>query len=289
MLPELKEIEKTPGYRWYESGQSAYGGPLLRLYQRLDQMFQRWAGTYGASEYLFPPFIPATALARLDYFRSFPHLITFPAVLRAENENLERFAKGTPLDAQGELHPTELGPIRDVLTPAACYHCYLLLQGERLSQARYLTTRAQCFRHEAYYRPMERQWSFSMREIVCVGGAEEVKAFLVDARARAERFFEKIGLPIAWETASDPFFNPATNPKYLAQRLDPVKTEMVFGKLAIGSVNFHRNYFGEAFQIGRDGREAFSGCIAFGLDRWIFTWISRFGQDERDWPSIELE
>src|SRR5438874_9913215 len=35
----------------------------------------------------------------------------------------------------------------------------------------YVTTRAACFRRESYYRPLQRQWSFSMREIVCLGTA----------------------------------------------------------------------------------------------------------------------
>jgi hypothetical protein len=63
---------------------------------------------------------------------------------------------------------------------------------------------------------------------------------------------------------------------------------MVFqGRLAIGSVNFHRNYFGEAFEISRDGREAFSGCVAFGLERWIYAFLERFGMNESDWPDFD--
>jgi len=87
-------------------------------------------------------------------------------------------------------------------------------------------------------------------------------------------------MPVEFQNATDPFFNPSKNPKYLMQKLDPVKTEMIFdGKLAIGSLNFHRNYFGEAFQISRDGKEAFSGCVAFGLERWIYALVHTFGTD----------
>jgi hypothetical protein len=60
---------------------------------------------------------------------------------------------------------------------------------------------------------------------------------------------------------------------------------MVFREgLAIGSVNFHRNYFGEAFGISREGKEAFSGCVAFGIERWIYAWLTRFGPRAKDWP-----
>src|SRR6185369_13996078 len=148
----------------------------------------------------------------------------------------------------GEIGLTRAAPIRDVLTPAACYHFYVAFQGETLAAPRHVTTRATCFRREEFYAPLERQWSFSMREIVCLGTSDEVQAFLARREAAAEAAWKRIGLDVEWKVATDPFFNAPRNPKALAQRLDPLKREMVFGgALAIGSSNFHRNAFGEAF------------------------------------------
>lgn len=284
---KLIDYDDMPGYRWLENGQSALTGDLLELYQRLDQLFVRWAAECGAREYLFPTFIPARELAKVDYFRSFPHLITCPVTLDADTENLKRFADGQPIDANGNIQLTQTAPIRDVLTPAACYHFYIHFQGDTLDKPRYLTTRATCFRREAYYAPLERQWGFSMREIVCIGSVDEVKEFLARYRERLDCFAKDIGLPVKWENATDPFFDPSSNPKYLCQKLDPVKTEMVFqNRLPIGSVNFHRNYFGEAFQIKRCGKEAFSGCVAFGIERWVMAFLTRFGSKPSDWPNL---
>ncbi len=241
------DVRSLPGYRWDESGQSVLSGALLDLYRRIDNMFLRWAGDCQAPEFFFPTFISAHELGNLDYFRSFPN----------------------------------------VLTPAACYHFYVLFQGQTLEEPRYVTTRATCFRRENHYLPLERQWNFSMREIVCIGSSDEVKSFLARYREKVDAFFRSVNLPIQWDAATDPFFNPSRNPKFLAQRLDPVKTEMVFKTgLAIGSVNFHRNYFGEAFQISREGQDAFSGCVAFGIERWIFAFINHFGPNPEDWPDL---
>lgn len=279
------DLTTLAGYHWHENGQSSFSGALLRLYRKLDHLFLTWAEAYQAVEYLFPTFIPARELGKLDYFRSFPHLVTFPVTLESSDENLKKFTGGEPLDAEGKIHLTQTTPICDVLTPAACYHFYMLFQGETLEAPRTVTTRATCFRRETQYAPLERQWSFSMREVVCLGTSEEVKAFLRSFQDSLDQFFKRIGLPIAWENATDPFFNPSRNPKYLAQKLDPVKTEMIFdGKLSIGSINFHRNYFGEAFKISREGKEAFSGCVAFGVERWIYAFLKRFGPDEEGWP-----
>ena len=278
----------VPGLRWMENGQASLSEPLLGLERRLENLFLSWAAAEGAAEHRFPTFLPARELGKLDYFRSFAHLVTFPVALDPEKANLDRFVRGEPLSADGEIQPTRLAPIRDVLTPAACYHFYVAFQGESLAAPRHVTTRATCFRREAFYAPLERQWSFSMREIVCIGTSDEVRAFLGRREAAVEALWRGIDLPIEWKHATDPFFDPSRNPKHLAQKLDPVKREMVFqDRLAVGSSNFHRNYFGEAFGIRRAGEDAFSGCIAFGIERWILAILTRFGPDPAAWPDLE--
>lgn len=288
-LHESDASELATAYGGYGNGHVALTGARLKLFQTLDRMFIAWADQCDAREYHFPSMIPARELNKIGYFKSFPHHLTFPASLAQDDDTLSEFVGQNALDANGKILFGACGcaPVDSVLTPAACYHFYVNFQNEVLSQPRYVTTRATCFRKEKHYAPLRRQWSFSMREIVCLGTASEVTEFLDAHRRKVQQFFEKIGLPIRWEGATDAFFNPSSNPKYLAQKLDPVKTEMVFGDdLAIGSVNFHRNYFGEAFKISRAGEEAFSGCIAFGLERWILAFISHFGEDPDAWPEL---
>lgn len=192
----MVSFNKLAGGHWLENGQTSLSGSLLALYRRLDQLFLRWAADYKAAEYRFPALIPAKELAKLDYFRSFPHLVTFAATLDGAEENLKQFAESGPLNSEGEIRLTAQAPIRDVLTPAACYHFYIRFQGETLAAPRYVTTRATCFRREAFYSPLERQWSFSMREIVCLGTSEEVKTFITECQSKVERFFKDIQLPV---------------------------------------------------------------------------------------------
>ena len=278
-----------PDLGWYENGQSVLGGPLLELSRRLDSLFVRWSEECGAEEVRYPTFIPAEALHKLDYFHSFPHLATFPVTLDSDESNLKAFADGKPMTKSGAVRLTETAPVKDVLTPAACFHVYVGLRGQALSKPRFLTTVATCFRREVEYLPLQRQWSFHMREIVCVGAEDEVRGFLERYRERVGGFIDKTKLPVQWEVATDPFFSPARNPKYLMQKIQPVKTEMVFEeRLAIGSINFHRNFFGEAFDITRNGAHAFSGCVAFGLERWLYAFLKVYGPDPRNWPGEEF-
>jgi seryl-tRNA synthetase len=272
----------SPGVHWNDNGYATFTGLALKLYYKLDSLFSGWAEQWNATTYHVPSFISATEMQKIDYFRSFPHLITFPVTLQNEQENLLEFAKQ---DLDESITLTASVPIRNILTPAACYHFFILLQQQSFDSPQYLTTRGSCFRNETHYSPLERQWNFSMREIVCIGTMQDVNVFLSSMRNTLQNYFSSIALPIEWIEATDPFFNPAANPKYLAQILEPVKTEMLFEKrLAIGSVNLHRNFFGETFRIQCNGREAFSGCLAFGVERWMYAFLSHFGPHEDSWP-----
>jgi len=275
------------------AGQSVVHGPLLRLERALDAVFTSWAHDDGADEYRFPAFIEARHLQRLDYFHSFPHLVTFPVALDDAAANIELFRQTGAPGRDGVVHLTERAPVQHVVTPAACYHIYVELEGQTLEKPRVVTTRNTCCRRESHYVSLERQWTFSMREIVCIGTADEVERFLAAAAARLTRFVERLGLPVAWEGATDPFFNPTKNPKFLFQKLEPVKRELVFDeRLAIASTNFHRDYFGEAFKMTRpdaDGnaKALCSGCIAFGIERWLSAIVHTHGSDPRAWPNVE--
>jgi seryl-tRNA synthetase len=277
--------------RWSESGCISLSGPLLDLFQQLDRFFLKIASQVSAQEFYFPTMIPVKTLKRIDYFKSFPHLIHFTVSLQMQEDNLREFSN-SPFNEKGEIQLTQTSPVCDCLTPAACYHFYSFFEGQDLSETRFLTTRAFCYRQETHYQPLRRQRNFNMREIVCLGKPEEVKAFLQKYHSLMEGFFTKLGFPVQFEVATDPFFDPTQNPKFIMQTLDPVKKEMVFGlgtekELSLGSVNFHKNYFGEAFSIKCQGEEAFSGCVAFGMERWIWAWMEVFGEDPAKWPSLE--
>jgi len=285
-------LPAVAGLRWSANGQATLSGPLLDLAERLDRRFLALARRWAPEELRFPALIPAAELERIDYFRSFPHLATFPTCLAADEANLESFRTGEPVSARGEVRLTRLAPVGDVLTPAACYHLYVHHFGARFDGPRYFTTSNTCFRRETHYVPLERQWSFTMREVVCMGSAEEVRHFLDAARADLDELTAELALPVAWDLATDPFFRPSRNPKYLMQRIDPTKHELMFdGRLAISSANLHHDHFGRAFDIrwasGRElaGEPVHTACLAFGLERWLAAVVHRFGPEPAAWPS----
>lgn len=116
-----------------------------------------------------------------------------------------------------------------------------------------------------------------MREIVCIGSLDAVQDHLSSFKQQILNFTMEIGLPLEVQVASDPFYQPQGS-KAMMQKNFPVKEEFVYGgSVAIASVNFHRNFFGERCDIRTaDGQPAFSGCVAFGLERWFHALFDHF-------------
>lgn len=276
----------APGLAWAPNGQATLSGPLLTLADRLDRRFLALASRWDAEELRFPTFIAAAELERIDWFRSFPHLATFPVSLAPDEPNLDRFTAGDPL-VDGAVQLADLAPVRDVCTPAACYHLYAHHRGADFDGPRWFTTKATCFRREDHYEPLERQWSFTMREVVCMGTAGEAAGFLDEAAALVDELTTALGLELRWDLATDPFFRPSANPQYLMQRIDPTKHELLFDdRLAIASRNLHHDHFGRAFSIERDGAPVHTACLAFGVERWLAAFVRQFGPDEAGWPEV---
>jgi seryl-tRNA synthetase len=265
--------------RWHASGQASLTGPLLRLAGHADAAFLQLAGVWGAEAERHPATLPASVLRKTGYLRSFPHQATFAVGL--DPGALGEFAADPDQDPRAFL-----GAATEILTPAACYHLYPAHEGEALAEPLYLTTVNTCYRRETAYVPLRRQWSFTMREIVCLGSAGETARFVEKTTQAVSMLLEMAGLNVTWEHATDPFFQPEQNPAFLLQKLTPVKHEAIYGDLAISSSNLHHEHFGEAFGITRAGEDARSACVAFGLERWLFAILDTHGEDPRSWPDL---
>ncbi len=283
----MLNLNQVSGLQVSKDQQTILNGPMLRLARRIDQLFTHWAGGFSAEEFIYSPLMPIEQLHKIDYFSSFPHTSLFPISLRQTDDNLNQFAQ-SPISPNGELQLTETTPPRHILTPAACFHAYLFLEDQQLPKAQYFTVKGTCFRRENNNRPLERQNAFTMREVICVGSKSEVQFFLNKLTDQVTSFIEHWSFPVKKEHATDSFFNPSKNPRFIIQKVAPLKQEMIYNeRLAIGSVNFHQNTFGLAFNIEQDGNPAYSGCVAFGLERWVLFFLEHFGVNESNWPTLD--
>jgi seryl-tRNA synthetase len=246
---------------------------MIQLRDLLEARYLSWAAEVHAEAKLYPPLLRVEDLSMLDYFRNFPHLALAASRIRPELIEGE-YASQENVEEIPNLHLTAAGY---VLPSAACFNVFLGLQGAVLKGPLKITTVATCFRNETHYDELQRLWSFTMREIVCLGTAEVVKEHLTSFKGKILAFAEALDLPLSIEYATDPFFSQ-NDPRLLMQKLFPQKEELLYQDgTAIGSLNFHRNFFGERCNIRTTDQEhAFTGCVAFGLERWLHALLHRY-------------
>ncbi len=271
-------------------------GPLLtRLAAYFESRFEELAASFGAQPYRFPTLVPAENLARVNYFRAFPHSLTFVTHLRSDLDIINHFAESAACDERGVLRAPDgsFAEVETLLSPAVCYHLYFALADKPLpSEGVSATAVGNCFRYESSnLNSLERLWNFTMREVIFVGSKEFVLANRETARRRMERIFAEIGLAYRVESANDPFFvgefrkqaafQSAFDLKFEIRARLPFKDDT----LAVGSYNYHQDFFGRRLNIVLpDGSPAHTGCVAFGLERMAFAFLAQFGLDEGAWP-----
>ena len=271
-------------------GLAACRGGVLALFRRIETRLADLARAEGFDEWQVAPGLELQTLARARYFESFPQWLTAAGHLGDDEATLDSIARSPdPAAAAGRA----IGPAACALTPALCYHTYARLSGETVEAVR-MTTQGTCWRHEGdRLRPLERGWAFTMREMVFVGAAADVRAFRQAGMALGLRLARSLGLSGDLQTATDPFFAPSAKGRALLQQVKGLKHELrldVGGgrRVAAASFNDHERFFGTCFDIRQPhGEPAASGCIAFGLERWVLAFLVAHGPDPAAWPDVD--
>ena len=282
--------------RWvFDSGfgQVGLAGPAFDLFRYFEATFVAMAEEhFGAPQYRFPTLIPAHVLGRCGYFNSFPHAVTFATHLHGDYDVLTEFTEANQSGPLKFPRNDALDTPDHCLTPVVCYHCYRTLEGATLKndELRTFTAVGSCFRFESNNTTsLERLWDFTLREIVFVGPRETVMAKRQRCIEIVADWINRLGLRVRFETASDPFFTNDFSEKTYFQLVSDLKYEMRMAvdhnrTIAAGSFNIHNDFFGKAFSITSGESAAFSACIGFGLERWIYAFLCQKGLDPARWP-----
>jgi hypothetical protein len=252
-----------------EAKQVAYfTDEVAQLVESIDDLLLSWMLHSGARKAITPPLISTRDLDRIQYFDNFPHQANVVSTLRTD--------KG-PIDSK-KLHGEKLRPADLVIPTAACYGIYVQHADSIIVKPTLYTTRVACARAEDTYEPFRRLRAYYVREYVYLGTADGAKAFVDSAVSWLYRLIAAADLRATIEPATDSFFE-RESPKAVLQRLSRAKQELVYrGGLAVSSVNYHRNYFGESFGIRLpDHQSVYTACFGAGLERWVSMFLDRCG------------
>ena len=249
-------------------GQVVLAGLALDVFRAVDRTVVEWATALGAMERRYPSLIDHETLVRAGQVESFPQHLTLASPIVNESH-------------------------RHALAPAVCYHAYPEWQGRTIGALPVvLTACGRCYRYEdGNHVPLERLWEFSMREIVVLGTQEQVEHVRQGLVRRVSDLVTTLGLDGVIELATDPFFTSGDEGRRLMQQAGALKYELRLSVstdgrvIAVASFNNHHEFFGRRFDIAlAAGGPAHTGCVAFGLERWVLALLAQHGVDERAWP-----
>jgi hypothetical protein len=279
----------------FRFGQGRYGfGPrLLDLIEFFDnQLFQR-ASQFMATPHQFPTLIGADVMERCRYTRSFTHTLSLVSHLREDLRAIQNFAQMARWDGDRLVcDAQDLAGSECMLSPNVCFHCYAWLRDSTVAEPRAITAVGKCFRYESgNLTGLERLWDFTMREWIFVGDKEYVLQQREKATDETIRLLDEWDLTYEIKSASDPVsvdeyqiatFQMAFDLKYEIQAALPYRGKT----LAVGSLNFHRDFFGRALNVTLPSGEAANmGCAAFGVERLALAFLAQHGLDAKRWPA----
>jgi seryl-tRNA synthetase len=275
-------------------GQVTLEGVPLQLFRYFDRALGVIDHYWSTHHLLTPALIPADVLAKCDYFRSFPHTVTFACHLEPDATVIDAFrARHDGKTAIDREALAQMSPPEACLSPAVCYHVYHRNQHATLpADGLVYSVRGKCFRYEASnLRDMTRLWDFTMRELVFLGTSEYVLQQREQCVQLIGQLLDELGLAAELRTASDPFYIAAdASSKTYFQLTAETKYEISAllsekQRLAIGSLNYHTDFFGRAFDISIEGAgPAYSSCIGFGLERFVYAFLAQYGSNPANWP-----
>jgi seryl-tRNA synthetase len=279
-----------------DAGLVGFRGRLLRLFQFFADEFLALARDYRAEENHYPVLLPLGIFDEVGYFGHFPQQVTFCAHWPEDLPFLDGVVQAAR--ACGRL-PDEvlrdLVPPAHALKPAVCLPCYRQRRDAVLPAegAIAVTMQNHVFRYEGgSLRAPGRLWDFTVRDVVFFGDASSVAARRQEVMSRVMDLCRELDLDATLQLANDPFFLDQTRDMRLYQRMGEVKYELLLSlpqrreELAVSSFNLHRDFYTRVYNIRRDGGElAESGCMGFGIDRWVYAFVSQKGLDARRWPA----
>ncbi len=275
-------------------GRAALRGPALSVVRALDEDCARVArDVFGAVDEAHPSLASTSLLARCGWFASFPHAASLVAHFAEDYDAIDAFRRANAHASElVQPAPGTLAPFDACLLPALCYSVYAAREATYLpSGLTVVTCAGRCFRYESRnLAGVERLWEFGMREIVFLGDPDAVASARRRALDAVLEQLERWDLDGTFETANDPFF-AAVRPRGAhwqrsGERKIELRMPVAAGPktVACASLNLHDRVFGSTFAISHDGAPATTGCVGWGMERWMLACFARHGFDPRNWP-----
>jgi seryl-tRNA synthetase len=272
-------------------------GDVLRVFRYFEYQVLELARRFGAEECQYPVLLPAKVLEEVGYLGHFPQHVTWCSHFPEDLPLLEEVAR-VAVEQEGKISEPLLQRLevaRHALKPAVCLPCYGQYRDTVVprDQPVVVTMQNHVFRNEpAGYQALGRLWDFHVRDVVFMGSYVQLQQLRQEVMDAAMALCETLDLTARLELANDPFFLDPSAHKAVYQRLGEVKYELLLAiphreiDIAASSFNLHRTFYSSIYGIQREGEGlAETACMGFGLERWVYAFLSQKGMDPAGWPA----
>lgn len=264
-------------------------GDAVILYEFFDNEFRKIAEKLDAKEERYPILLGIDTMKDTGYYRRSPQYTMFCSDVTEDFEDLEKMSNASFVDKNLD----EVIQIPSFsLSPSACFHVYEKYRGQTMPQNSVITLNQSVFRNEGRlnWEEFGRLRDYHVREIVFLGTQEFVEQTRENIREEVMTFIRKTNMDAYITVAADAFIMPKMIKYKKYQKMEKSKYEVRVSydkdhTLAAASLNLHGTAFTSPFHIKVKGVDnPVSGCVGFGIERWILVFLAQYGTDSACWP-----
>ncbi|KWX81446.1 hypothetical protein AMQ83_34190 [Paenibacillus riograndensis] len=289
---DYRNIYESDMVENFEKGLIGFKKEAVHLFNYFSAKFKSFAEEVKAEERVYPTLLPVDVYKKTGYLKSSPQYSIFCCDVL---ENMESISVLNELADRSGIHSILSEPAL-ALSPSACFHTYKELENQCLEISQSLTFTQKVFRNEGRFNWNEfgRLRDYHVREIVFIGDAQYVINQRNKIMDKAINLMQELNLAGQIVTASDPFIIPDMQTYKKIQLLEKSKYELLLStseetSLACASFNLHGISFTKAFHIEVENTQrAVTGCIGFGIERWVLAFMSQYGINYEQWPTEVL-
>lgn len=272
---------------YFGNSQIGLTGKGLFLLNYFDSTFEKMAMKLGAVKKAYPALLPVQEYLKTGYIKKSPQFAIFCSPVKDSMNDVENLNSAiSENNGKEKLKEPEFA-----LSPSACFHTYIEYQNQILKEEKIITFKQNVFRNEGRlnYKELGRLMDYHVREIVFIGSHDFVERNRIKIMNDAAKFLKNLNLNGDITLASDSFVLPKMQMYKTIQKIDRTKYEMHLNTdktktISVASFNLHGKAFTDPFNISVENIDTETGCVGFGLQRWVIAFVSQYGWDEKNWP-----
>lgn len=277
----------------YGDGLFGLHSNAIKLFHFFSTTFRNFAMEVGAEEKIYPTLLEVKSYERTGYLKSSPQYATFCCDVIEDTDCIGKLNE----EVNKRNTSTLLSEPKFALSPSACFHTYMEYENKKLNGNKTVTFTQKVFRNEGRFNWDEfgRMRDYHVREIVFLGNDSYVTEQRKKFMEKTAKFMEHLGISGDIVSSSDPFIAPKMQRLKKLQMYEKNKYEARIRideniSIACASFNFHGVSFTRPFMIQiQDTERPVTGCIGFGIERWVLSFLSQFGVNKEFWPDTILQ